>query len=96
MIYPKFLTNSSTIGITAPSDGKTDKLDLIRLDNAYLKLKSKGFNIIETSNVRESVLGRSAKAEVRAKNLEKLFLDDNVDIIISVACKRYTDNFSFV
>ena len=85
MRYPKFLTNSSTIGITAPSDGKKDKLDLIRLDNAYLKLKSKGFNIIETSNVRESVLGRSAKAEVRAKNLEKLFLDDNVDIIISAA-----------
>ena len=38
MIYPKFLKNNSTIGITVPSDGKTDKLDLIRLDNAYKKL----------------------------------------------------------
>ena len=29
MIYPKFLTNKSKIGVTAPSDGITKEADII-------------------------------------------------------------------
>ena len=85
MIYPKFLENNSTIGVCAPSDGKTDKLDLIRLDNDNKKLKEKGYNIIENSNVRKSNHGRSASAKTRAQDLNSMFKNKNVDIIISAS-----------
>ena len=39
MIYPEFIKNGDYIGVTAPSDGVTDILDLKRLDNAKSKLQ---------------------------------------------------------
>ena len=39
MIYPEFLKEQGTIGVTAPSRGITDELDLIRLENAKKKVK---------------------------------------------------------
>lgn len=85
MIYPEFITSKDSIGITAPSDGKTDKLDLKRLDNAYHKLSSLGFNIIETKNVRCSILGRSDTSKNRAKYLEELFQNKDIKVIISAS-----------
>ena len=85
MIYPKFLKNNSTIGVTAPSDGKIDKLDLIRLENAYSKLKNLGYSITETNSVRKSNHGRSNEAKKRANELEDLFKDNNIDVIISAS-----------
>ena len=83
MFYPKFLCKGDTMGVTAPSDGKVDKLDIIRLNNAYLKLKKKGFNIKETDNVRKSVKGRSSSAKDRSLQLEELFKDNDVKVIVS-------------
>ena len=40
MIYPEFIKNGDYIGVTAPSDGVTDILDLKRLDNAKIRTKS--------------------------------------------------------
>lgn len=85
MIYPKFIDKGDIIGVTAPSDGKVDSLDLVRLDNAYCKLREVGFNIRETDNVRCSDKGRSASGEDRARYLEELFLDSDVRAIISVS-----------
>ena len=85
MIYPIFLHNNSTIGITAPSDGKIDKLDLIRLDNAYNKLKELGYNITETKSVRNSINGRSSDSQTRALELEEWYNNNDVDIIISAS-----------
>lgn len=83
MIYPKFINKGDSIGVTAPSDGKVDSLDLVRLNNAYLKLENVGFKIVETNNVRCSDKGRSASGKDRAKFLEELFLNDDVKGIIS-------------
>lgn len=83
MIYPGFLKEKSIIGVTAPSDGKMDKLDLIRLDNAYSKLKELGFAVKETKSVRNSVNGRSNDAAVRAIELEELFSDKDISVIVS-------------
>ena len=55
MIYPEFLKEKDTIGVTAPSDGITDEIKLKRLDNAIKSFEDKGFNIKETPNVRCSV-----------------------------------------
>ena len=83
MIYPKFLCKGDIIGVTAPSDGKVDKIDLVRLDNAYSKLESKGYSIMETLNVRKSINGRSSSAKERALQLEELFKNNDIKVIVS-------------
>lgn len=85
MIYPKFLKSGSVIGVTAPSDGVSDSIDLVRLDNAKCNMNNFDFYVKETDNVRKSINMRSSSAKERALELESLFMDDKVDLIIS-AC----------
>lgn len=85
MIYPSFLKENDTIGVTAPSDGKKDELDIKRLDNAYRKLNKNKINIIETKNVRSSINGRSDSAKKRTEYLEELSKNNNVKAIISAS-----------
>lgn len=85
MIYPKFIKEQGTIGVTAPSRGITNEPDLKRLESAIKNINEKGFNVIETENVRTDNLGRSSSKEERAKQLESLFLDKKVDAIISAS-----------
>ena len=82
MIYPEFLKEKDTIGVTAPSDGITDKVKLKRLDNAIKNFEDRSFIIKETPNVRCSVKGRSASSKERTDELESLYKDDNVKAII--------------
>lgn len=83
MIYPEFLKEKDTIGVTAPSDGITDEVKLKRLDNAIKNFEEKGFNIKETSNVRCSIKGRSSSSKERANELEELYKDKEVNAIIT-------------
>ena len=89
MIYPKFLKDNSVIGVTAPSNGISDELDLKRLDNAKSNFEKLGYKVIETNNVRTSINERSASAQDRASYLESLFLNPNVDLIISACGGEY-------
>ena len=89
MIYPKFIKNGSTIGITAPSDGIIDSNDLIRIDNAKVNIENKGFKVVETKNVRSSNENRSSTPKERAKQLEELFKNKNIDLIISACGGEY-------
>lgn len=82
MIYPQFIKKGDTIGVTAPSDGVTDELKVKRLDNAIKKLNNYGYNIIETASIRKSNKGKSNESNVQAKELEELFLKDDVKAII--------------
>lgn len=83
MIYPNFIKEKDTIGVTAPSNGQTDRLDLLRIDNAYKKLKELGYNIKETPNIRTSYKGRSSPARIRAKKLLDLYKDKDIKLIVS-------------
>ncbi len=83
MIYPEFLKEKDTIGVTAPSDGITDEVKLKRLDNAIKNFNSRGFNIKETPNVRCSIKGRSSTSKERARELEELYEDKDVKAIIT-------------
>ena len=83
MIYPEFLKEKDTIGVTAPSDGITDEVKLKRLDNAIKIFEERGFNIKETPNVRCSFKGRSSSSKERASELERLYKDDNIKTIIT-------------
>ena len=83
MIYPEFLKEHDTIGVTAPSDGITDEVKLKRLDNAIKNFEDRSFIIKETPNVRCSFKGRSSSSKERAEELESLYKDDNVKTIIT-------------
>lgn len=83
MIYPDYLNLGNVIGITAPSDGNKKEIDYIRLDNGILKLRQRGYEIIETSNVRTSEKGRSSDAITRAKEFEELIEHKEVSLIVS-------------
>ena len=86
MIYPKFLEENDTIGITAVSGGLDENWQ-----NYYLKslnnLKKLNYKIKETNNTRLSGLV-SSSGEVRAKEFIELIKDDNVKMIM---CARGGD-----
>lgn len=75
MLYPNFLKNGDTIGITACSCGVLRKIE--KYEKSINNVKSNGFDIIETKNVRTDGVVSSDKF-TRARELESLFLDNNV------------------
>ncbi len=85
MIYPSFLKEKSIIGITAPSDGITNEVKIKRLDSAIEKFQELGYQIVETNNVRNSIKGKSSESREQARQLEELFLKEDVDAIFCVA-----------
>lgn len=85
MKYPKFLKVSDKIGVTAPSDGIIDRLNLKRLDTAIKNFEEIGYKTIETTNVRKSNKGRSGSSEDQAKELEELYLNDDIKVIFCAA-----------
>lgn len=85
MIYPKFIKPGDLIGVPAPSDGITEVGKLKRLDYAIKNIENKGYKVIETKSVRESVKGRSTSSENQAKELESLYLNNDVKTIICAA-----------
>ncbi len=86
MIYPEFIKKGDTIGVTAPSAGSENEIDIKKLNMAEEKLKDLGFTIEETENCRKDTgTGRSASKEERAKQLNKLFIDEKTKAIIGLA-----------
>lgn len=79
MIYPKHLSDGSTIGVVALSAGVGNQLDDYR--KSIKSLENHSFHITETASVR-STLEASNTAEVRAKELDRLVIDPDVDMIM--------------
>ena len=82
MKYPKMLSNGSTIGVTALSAGVGRKIEEFEL--SIDKIKENGFKVIETENVRTNSLV-SASASERAKQLDDLINNENVDMVMCAA-----------
>ena len=82
MIYPSFLKQGDTIGISAPSAGVGRKLD--SFDLSLETLKKKGFNIKETEHVRVND-PRGGSAKERGDELNQLFKDNDVDFVMCAA-----------
>ncbi len=78
MIYPKYLKNGDTVGVTACSCGVLKKID--KYEKSIGHFKNNGFNIIETDNVRTGGLVSSDKV-TRARELESLFLNEDVKLV---------------
>ncbi|MBE5948508.1 MAG: LD-carboxypeptidase [Lachnospiraceae bacterium] len=83
MIYPKFLKENDTIGITAVSAGiEGEKLK--QLDLSEDNIRAQGHKIVETNNVRAGGVVSSTGKE-RAKQLKELFEDDTVQMVLCAA-----------
>lgn len=82
MNYPEKLKKGDTIGICAPSAGVAKPEKIIRLEPAIKQLKDLGYKVIETDSVRKDERGRSASAEIRAKEFMELMENDDVKLII--------------
>ena len=98
MIYPKFLQKGDTIGVPAPSDGAYDELHINKQKNAKLKMEQNGYKVIQSKNIYNSKMARSADAKERAQELNSMFEDDDIDFIICAAggeflveCLPYVD-----
>lgn len=83
MKYPKMLNSQNCkIGITAMSAGVGKYIEEYK--KSISNLEKNGFNIIETGNVRNNC-NPSSDAITRAKELDRLFLDDDVDMILNAS-----------
>ena len=81
MIYPKGFSNDCTIGIIAPA-GPFKKYSLETIKNT---LKNKGFNIKIGKSCYGSYKGYlSSEDTIRAKDIEDMFLDKDVDVIMCI------------
>lgn len=78
MIFPKYLENGDTIGITACSCGVLGKIE--KYEKSINNVKKQGFNLLETDNVRTDGVVSSSNV-IRARELESLFLNNDVNAI---------------
>ena len=79
-----YLKKGSTIGIIAPSFGLFDEEHL----NKYLMAKkfflNEGYKIVEAKSIYNENFLNDSKPSVRAKEFMDMYLDNNIDLIISV------------
>ena len=85
MKYPNFIKKESTIGVPAPSAGADTKERQNKMANAKRKLEELGYNIVLSENINKCVRGRSAAAKVRADEINEMFEDNDIDMILCAA-----------
>ncbi|MBP3255571.1 MAG: LD-carboxypeptidase [Clostridia bacterium] len=85
MIYPKFIKENNCIGIPAPSAGAKDEKKINKYKNAQKRLESLDYNLELSKNLYNDIKGRSASAEERGKEINEMFSDDNIDLILCAA-----------
>lgn len=85
MNYPENLKIGDTIGICAPSGGIAEPEKIEKLELAKKALEEMGYKTIETAHVRTEKNGRSASAEIRAKEFMELYENKDVKAIIFAA-----------
>lgn len=85
MIYPDFLKQGSYIGVPAPSDGAYNEQKINRFKNAKKKIEKLGYSVKLSENIFKSEKARSADAVTRAKEINNMFEDKNIEAIICAA-----------
>ncbi|MFZ3577534.1 S66 family peptidase [Virgibacillus sp. DJP39] len=81
MITYPFLTKGSTVGVTAPSSGLEPELhDMLK--KACKRSEEKDYPVVCGETVWTQVRGKSASAEVRAKEFNRMMKDKTIDFIV--------------
>ena len=89
MIYPKFLKEGMTIGVPAPSNGASDDQRRNRQRNSKETFEKLGFNVIQSKNINNSELNRSADKKVRAEEINDMFKSSDIDYILCASGGEY-------
>ena len=82
MLYPNFLKENGCIGVIAPSDGADGEIDNNRFKNAIKRFNDMNYKLVVSSNLFNSIKGRSATAIDRAKEVNDMFSNKDIDIIM--------------
>ena len=85
MRYPDFIKKDSTIGVPAPSAGADTIERQNKKNNAKKKLEKLGYKIELSQNINNSVRGRSATAKIRAEEINSMFENTDIDMILCAA-----------
>lgn len=85
MYYPNFIKRNSTIGIPAPSGGTSNEQKKNKYINAKKNLKKQGYKLIISKNIFNNIKGRSANAIERAKEINDMFNNIDIDMILCAA-----------
>ncbi len=90
MIIPRFLGKGQTVGVTAPSFGVVEPLDIVRFDHAKKVLLEKDHPVKETPNVHTAdESGRSSPMMQRVAEFCSLLADPEVGAIVSASGGDY-------
>ncbi|OCA90556.1 peptidase S66 [Bacillus sp. FJAT-27225] len=81
MIRYPFLKEKATIGVTAPSSGVPEELHEI-MRQAITRMEQKGYQVITGETVWTDFKAKSSPAKTRAEELDRMFADPEIDIII--------------
>lgn len=82
MIYPKFIKENATIGVPTPSAGSGALAKQNKIINAKNNLEQLGYNLILSKNILKCEKGRSANKIERAKEINNMFNNDEIDMIL--------------
>lgn len=85
MRYPSFLKKQATIGTVAPSFGVSGYPYEDRYLNSKKKFTNLGYTIKESEHLYGIEKGKSASAEIRAKDFMDMYLSLDTDFLVSVA-----------
>ncbi|MBQ3047819.1 MAG: LD-carboxypeptidase [Clostridia bacterium] len=86
MQYFDYLKKGDKLGVCAPSMGCGEQVYYKkRCDNAVVNFNKKGVSTVFSKHYFGNTFARSADAKTRAEEFEQMFLDDNINGIISVA-----------
>ena len=82
MIYPQFINKGDCIGIPAPSAGAGDSKKEAKFKNAIKKFEELGYKLVPSNNLYKCEKGRSANAKERASEINEMFKDNNINMIL--------------
>ena len=85
MIYPKFIKKRGCIGVPAPSAGAWAPEKCAKYLNANKNLEELGYKIILSNNIFADENGRSASKEKRAEEMNNMFQNADIDVILCAA-----------
>lgn len=85
MKYPKFIKPGDTIGFVAPSFGVTTEPYKTRFEHALRRIQKRGYKVkIAPSVYKNDGIGISTNPKDAAQDLMDIYLDPEVDAVISV------------
>lgn len=82
MIYPKFIKENNCIGVPAPSAGADCQERINKALNAKDTLENLGYKLILSKNLLTCENGRSAPAKERAKEINDMFSNKEIDMLL--------------